>query len=48
MEKEDSRVRPMAGFDKVNEEWLYSSESIHCTSLGRDPKKVHLYNRVTY
>ena len=42
MEREDAGVRPTTSSDEVNEEWLYSSESIHCTSATRDPKEVHL------
>ena len=35
----------MDSFDKVNDEELKSSESIHYTSAARDPKEVHLYNK---
>lgn len=42
---EGSRLRPMDSFDKVNDEKLQSSESIHCTNAARDPKEVHLYDK---
>lgn len=44
-EKEASRLRPMDSFDKVNDEQLQSSGSIHCTSAARDPKEDHLHNK---
>lgn len=44
MEKEVSRLAPMDSFDKVDDEALGSSESIHRTRAASDPRKIRLPN----